>query len=156
MKIVNLTPHAITIPNLPVSGMEHERATWTLEPSGKIARAIEVSIPAPPIGDIPTTRVSYGGVEDLPDPEWISLPSPCDVPGAVPDGSRFCLVCGAMDGHVPGRPRAVAVYYVVSAIAANAAICRGRTTEDLLTPGQQIRDESGRIIGCNSLARVYR
>lgn len=150
MKFVNLTPHTITIP----ATTHPERGAWTLEPSGTVARAIEISTDAPPIGDIPTTRVRYGAVEGLPDPEWIALPNPCDVPGAVPDGSRFCLVCGAMDGHVPGQPRAVAVYYVVSTITADAACCSGRTTEDLLTPGQQIRDESGRVVGCRSLARV--
>lgn len=153
MKIVNLTPHAIVIPDLPISGME-ERANWTLEPSRKIARAVEITEPAAPIGDVPTTRVRFDGVEDLPDPEWIALPNPCDEPGAVPDGSSFCLACGAQDGHVPGSPRAVAVYYVVSTIAADAAQRSGRTTEDLLTPGQQIRDDAGRIIGCRSLARV--
>jgi len=153
--IVNLTPHAITIPNLPVSGMDYERADWTLAPSGKIARALEESTPGPSIGDIPTSRVSFSGVVDIPEPQWLELPSPCDVPGAVPEGSRFCLVCGAQDGHVPGNPREVAVYYVVSTIAAEAARSSGRTTEDLLVPGQQIRDEAGRIIGCQSLARVW-
>lgn len=45
-------------------------------------------------------------------------------------------------------------WYVVSLIAAEAAKQWGRTTEDLLTPGQQIRDASGRVIGCASLQRV--
>lgn len=148
-EIINLTPHAIRIPVT----LRPEEGEWTLEPSGAIARAAEVVSPAPPIGDIPTSTVSYGAVENLPAPKWTTLPSPCDVPGAVPEGSRYCLVCGAQDGHHP-PPRAVAVYYVVSSLAADAAKRSGRTTEDLLVPGQQIRDEAGRIVGCRSLARV--
>lgn len=154
-KIVNLTPHAIVIPNLPVSGMDYERADWTLAPSGVIARAKEVVTASIPIGDIPTSRISYGAVEGLPDIEWRTLPSPCDVPGAVPEGGRWCLVCGAENGHHP-PPREVVVYYVVSSLAADAARCSGRATDDLLVPGQQIRDEAGRIVGCRSLARVIR
>ncbi len=150
MPIVNLTPHAITIP----ATCRPEHGAWTLEPSGKIARAAEIAAEAAPIGDVPTTRVRYGAVEDLPDPEWISLPNPCDAPGAVPPGSGQCLACGAIDCHVPGSPRAPAVYYVVSAITADVARRNGRTTEDLLTPGQQIRDDAGRVVGCRSLVRI--
>ena len=150
--IVNLTPHAIVIPVT----RRPERGPWTLEPSGHIARVVEIAADADPIGDIPTTRIWHGAVEGLPDPEWVDLPNPCGQPGAVPDGSRFCLVCGATDGHVPGSPRAPAVYYVVSTITADAARRSGRTVEDLLVPGQQIRDEAGRIVGCRSLVRVER
>jgi hypothetical protein len=150
--IVNLTPHAITIPDLPVSGME-ERADWTLAPSGTIARAAETIISAPPIGDIPTSYMRYGAAEGIPEPTWSYPPNPCDEPGAVPEGSSFCLVCGAQDGH-HAPPRAPAVYYVVSTLAAEAARHSGRTLADLLVPGQQIRDEAGRIVGCRSLARV--
>lgn len=150
MRIVNLTPHAIVIP---VTG-EPDRGPWTLAPSGTIARVEEIVTDAGHIGDIPTTRVRYGIVEGLPDPEWRELPNPCDAPGAVPDGSRWCLVCGAQDGHMPGPPREVAVYYVVSVITAQAVRGSGRTTEDLLTPGQQLRDDAGRVVGCRSLARV--
>ena len=149
-KIVNLTPHAITI----AATLRPDLGAWTLEPSGQIARAAEIVSAATPIGDVPITCVRFGAVEGLPDPEWRELPNPCDVPGAVPEGSRYCLVCGAQDGHVPGAPRELAVYYVVSTIAAEAARCSGRTTADLLVPGQQIRDASGRVIGCRSLARV--
>jgi hypothetical protein len=42
--------------------------------------------------------------------------------------------------------------FVVSIIAANAAKKAGRA--DCFVPGEQIRDESGRIIGCKNLARV--
>jgi len=45
------------------------------------------------------------------------------------------------------------VYYVVSLMAADGAALFGRETADLLVPGQQTRDESGRINGCASLVR---
>lgn len=48
------------------------------------------------------------------------------------------------------------VYYVVSLIVAQAAVDCHRSTADLLTPGEQVRDDKGRIIGCKSLARVGR
>ena len=40
--------------------------------------------------------------------------------------------------------------YVVSTLVAQA--CPGRS--DLRTPGQQVRDSAGRVIGCRSLAKV--
>ncbi len=148
-KILNLTPHAITIPVT----LDPEMGPWTLAPSGSIARVAEHADPSTPIGDIPTSRIEYGNVEGLPEPSWRTLPHPCDVPGAVPEGSSFCLVCGAQDGH-HGAPREIATYYVVSSATAEAVRSSGRTTEDLLVPGQQIRDDAGRIVGCRSLARV--
>lgn len=53
-------------------------------------------------------------------------------------------------GEVEGLPpEKEGVYYIVSRIVANAASSR----TDLLVPGQQVRDEEGRIIGCRSLSR---
>ncbi len=149
--IKNLTPHAITIPVTKAADL----GPWTLEPSGAIARAVETAVEAPPIGYIPISYVTYGAVEGLPDPEWMTLPHPCDVPGAVPEGSTTCLVCGATEGH-HAAPVEPAVYYVVSSIAAEAARRSGRTLDDLLVPGQPIRDDAGRIVGCRSLMRVKR
>jgi hypothetical protein len=48
------------------------------------------------------------------------------------------------------------VYYVISLVVAQAAAVTHRTTADLLTPGEQVRDDKGRIVGCKSLARVGR
>lgn len=45
------------------------------------------------------------------------------------------------------------VYLVVSAICVMAARAQGRSVDDLLVPGDQIRDSAGRVIGCRSLAR---
>jgi hypothetical protein len=47
-------------------------------------------------------------------------------------------------------------YYVVSLVVAQAAAATHRSTADLLTPGEQVRDAGGRVVGCRSLARVGR
>lgn len=147
--IKNLTPHAITIPVTKAP----ELGPWTLEPSGVIARAAETAVDAPPIGYIPISYVTYGAVEGLPDPEWMTLPNPCD--DVVPElrDLATCIACGATSGHHPA-PVGPAVYYVISSIAAEAAKRSGRATHDLLVPGQPIRDDAGRIVGCRSLMRV--
>lgn len=44
-------------------------------------------------------------------------------------------------------------WYVVSSLAALAAYQSGRSWDDLLVPGEQIRDAQGRIAGCRSLCR---
>lgn len=46
------------------------------------------------------------------------------------------------------------VYYIVSVITANAARAEGRTTSDLLITADPVRDDSGRIIGCERFALV--
>lgn len=43
------------------------------------------------------------------------------------------------------------VFYVVSALTAQSAKDCGRATEDLLLTGNLVRDESGRVIGCEAL-----
>lgn len=43
-------------------------------------------------------------------------------------------------------------YYIVSTITVTAARESGRTTDDLLTAVDPIRDVQGRIIGCKALA----
>jgi hypothetical protein len=111
-KIINLTPHPITIGSL------------TIAPTSPPARAGEWVEAAGPIAaddgtTIPTSWVTYTRLEDLPDP--------------APD-----------------------VYYVVSLVVAQTAAAMHRSTADLLTPGEQVRDATGRIIGCKSLARVGR
>ena len=46
------------------------------------------------------------------------------------------------------------VYYVVSIITANAAKAAGRRTDDLLITADPVRDDDGRIIGCERFALV--
>lgn len=112
-RIVNLTPHQITVRWWLPDGKLTDRE---LEPSGTIARATEIQMAAEPIDGIPTSYATYGAVDGLP-------------------------------------PPSTEVYYVVSALAAQAAYSAGRSTSDLLVPGGQYRDFSGRIAGCTSLTR---
>ena len=53
-------------------------------------------------------------------------------------------------GEVEGLPEYQSgVYYIVSRLVKQALPDR----EDLLCPGQQVRDSAGRVIGCKSLSR---
>lgn len=42
-------------------------------------------------------------------------------------------------------------YHIVSVIVVEAALDAGRTIDDLLVPGDQVRDGKGRIVGCRGL-----
>lgn len=55
---------------------------------------------------------------------------------------------GSIVGLAPPRP---GILQVVSVQVVLAAITEGRTIDDLVTPGDQVRDNSGRIIGCRGL-----
>jgi hypothetical protein len=107
----------------------------TLEPAGPPARAgeyveqadpIQLSIPDP--ARAPADRLDY----EVPT-SWVTYTRLEDLPDPTPD-----------------------TYYVVSLVVAQAAAALHRTTDDLLTPGEQVRDDKGRIVGCKSLARVGR
>ena len=104
-------------------------------PSGTIARAgewvetadpIRASIPDPT--GAPADRLDH----EIPT-SWVTYTRLEDLPDPTPD-----------------------TYYVVSLIVAQAAAALHRSTADLLTPGEQVRDDKGRVIGCKSLARVGR
>jgi hypothetical protein len=105
----------------------------TFAPSGVIARAIEEPVPADPI------RVS------IPDPTG----SPLDrLEVTIPTSTTRYTGMVDLPDPEPG------VYLVVSMVIPAVAAARRRWTGDLLVPGQQMRDLSGRIVGCRSLARV--
>jgi len=55
---INLTPHAVVIVGGP-----------TLAPSGSVARCSSISTPAGEHGGVTLSRVVFGAVEGLPDPE---------------------------------------------------------------------------------------
>lgn len=57
-RFLNLTPHPITIVNGP-----------TVPPSGQLARCSSASVPAGEHGGVALSRVTFGAVEGLPDPE---------------------------------------------------------------------------------------
>ena len=103
MKIINLTPHSITIGDVTIPGTKTPaRCDTVTEP---------FDLPGCPV---PVVRQSFGDVHGLPDP----------APGTI---------------------------YIVSMPVAQAV---GRSRDDVFIPGEQIRDETGRIIGCRSIARL--
>lgn len=123
MKIINRTPHPITIVPFGTTS-EDTVITIPAAPRGEIARVQTTSAVEPPlyvdfaretVAAIPRVRMSWGRVIGLPDP----LPGVC---------------------------------HVVSAIVVAAAHAHGRDLDDLYVPGDQVRDESGRIVGCSALA----
>lgn len=74
------------------------------------------------------------------------------------DGRNITLADGVVQigrarwGHIVGLPEPVAgVYHVVSVIVVEAAVDGGREVWDLLVPGDQVRDDRGRIVGCRGL-----
>ena len=55
-------------------------------------------------------------------------------------------------GQVEGLPDPTpGVIYIVSGMIVSALASQGIHRDDLLVPGQQVRDEQGRVIGCRSL-----
>ncbi len=124
-RCVNLTPHVVTIVSPTCAEYDPRTRSYRLTGEAVIVREIPSTTGAVPrcsvaeadaeaIEDIPTVRLEYGEVENLPAPE---------------------------EG----------VFFIVSAITANAARRSGRT--DLLTVARMVRDADGRIVGCLALAR---
>ena len=106
MNVVNLTPHEIN-----VYGMETV-PQWTYPPSGTVARATETREELPTlIPGMPVYRMSFGGVENLPEPQ---------------------------EGTI----------YLVSGLVLSR--CAGR--DDVFAPGEAVRDDKGRVIGCIGLS----
>lgn len=55
-------------------------------------------------------------------------------------------------GQVEGLPDPTpGIIYIVSGMIVSALAQQGIHRDDLLVPGQQVRDEQGRVIGCRSL-----
>lgn len=58
-------------------------------------------------------------------------------------------------GSIEGLPAPEAgTFYIVSALTAAAAVASGRDCSDLLTPVKQVRDASGRVVGCLGFNKV--
>jgi hypothetical protein len=83
-RLVNLTPHAITI--------RAGDCDLTVPPSGQVARVTSREVPGDPIGNVPTVRREWGAVDGLPEP----------APGTV------YLVSSLVLEHVHGRDDVVA------------------------------------------------
>jgi len=100
-----------------------------VDPTGTIARAIEEPSMAEPI------RVLF-----FEHPQLSAV-------GMVPTSTTRYTGLVDLPEPTPG------IYLIVSLVVAQVAVDRGRWTGDLLTPGQQVRDAAGRVIGCKSLQR---
>ena len=61
-ELVNLTPHSITI-------FLSDDTTYTIPPSGTVARVEVQSVVVRHIGPMPVVKVVFGNVENLPDPK---------------------------------------------------------------------------------------
>ena len=103
LTLINLTPHALSV---------HTPDGITVLPrTDTIARVATVSVPADPVGGIPTVSTTFGEVTCLPDPQ----------PGVI-------LVVSGMVASAAPRP-------------------------DVMSPGDLVRDEGGKPIGCLGLRR---
>src|ERR1700738_1288305 len=121
-ELVNLTPHKISVHN-------NYSKILDIEPSGSIARIstsykdVRVEV----VGLHDAVRVAQrGDTERLPE-------------ATLPDGKY------RMSSEEPQ----VAPGYIVSLLVAQAAWEMGRT--DVFAPGELIRDDSGRPVGCQGL-----
>lgn len=103
MKIINCTPHTVSVHN-------SDGTKLTLNPSGTVPRV-----------QVNRTFLQKAGGADVYRPDY-------GKPSGLPD-------------------RADDTFYIVSSLLAAAAPDR----DDLLTPGNPIRDDQGRVIGCKGL-----
>ncbi len=97
-RFVNLTPHAVTVVGGP-----------TLPPSGQVARCSQTSTPAGEHGGVALSRVVFGAVEGLPEPE----------PGVV------FVVSALVRAAVPGRSDVASPGELVRNEAGQPVGCRG-------------------------------
>ena len=114
VKIVNLTPHAITV-------LKNGEEIAVYEASGSIARCESKTFAVREIAGIPLTETRFGKLY-LIDRDKVrhELPAPQD-----------------------------GTFYIVSALVARAA-----QREDFIIVNDTVRDDNGRIIGCQSFAHV--
>ena len=125
--IINLTPHSIT-----------ETTTGAVyPPSGQVARvAVTMTVTGREVGGAPVSVATYGEIEGLP------ATAACPVCGAGLDSvlreqdMSYCHVCG----HDVPEPAT----YIVSGMV--LAAISGR--QDVVAPGDLVRDENGQPVGC--------
>lgn len=114
VKIVNLTPHAITV-------LKNGEEIAVYDASGCIARCESDTVTVGEIAGIPLTETRFGELYLI-------------------DGER-------VKHELPEQQDGT--FYIVSALVARAA---GR--EDFVIVNDTVRDNDGRIIGCQSFAHV--
>lgn len=118
MKLVNLTPHSITI--------VLEESTIEIQPSGTVARV-----------SMETCEVS---TTILPRHAWGELHAE-----GIREGIPIIATKPGETIDLPDPQKGMA--YIVSALVQSANPSRG----DLFSPGDLVRDDQGRVIGCRNL-----
>ena len=126
MKIINLTPHEITV-----------FAASDVKPSGQKGYVL-ARRDAEPIYRFPSRGVSRASACETPLKDVMGIPV-------------FSMTYGDPEG-VPEWQEGVML--IVSALTAQACKHAGRRTDDLLTTARVVRDEDGRIIGCCAFAML--
>lgn len=121
MRLVNLTPHSITIRYTNPDAMVFDQVDYTL-PSEGIARVATTSVPATDVATpwpgVPVVRTAYGAIEGLPEPTpdtayIVSLIVLAALPG--PRADVFAPATGPNDGAIrDARGQIVAVTRLVT------------------------------------------
>lgn len=123
---VNLTPHAVSI-YLPY-GLEEARGGWVL-PDGSDIRPVRTFTPS--------------GV--------VARAAQRTVPVEAIDGLPCVRITYGEPEHLPDPVEGT--FLIVSALTVASARTAGRTTADLLTVAETVRNSAGAIIGCCALCR---
>lgn len=131
MKIINLTPHPVIILKKDDSGMVGYVGRTTKEEI-RVSVALEI----PPSGTIANVKSSSQPSDDI-----------------IIDGLSIPTVKMTFS-DIENLPQPEKdTYYFVSSLVANACKEKGIPTDNLVLPGETVRDENGRIIGILSLSR---
>lgn len=155
MPIVNLTPHPVTlyshVPESPVYVLaaDGRHRLWASipDPCGSPADRLDAPVS---YTEWPATAPPARLQEHRGELEQIVVPdSIVDVPT-----DRHVPVRAVSLGAVTGLPAPTpGTWYIVSIPVVDGARREGRTTSDLLTPGDLVRDPAGTILGVTSFYR---
>lgn len=126
MAIINLTPHDVCL-YLPY-GLEESRGGWHL-PDGSAIRPVRTFAPSGVVARAAQRTVSVEAIDGV----------PC-----------VQLTYGEPE-HLPDP--AEGTFLIVSALTVASARSVGRTTADLLTVAETVRNSAGAVVGCCALCR---
>ncbi len=151
MPIRNLTPHGVSLYHAPslaqMQPLSFDRTGggWLMVVGASYCRWDKADTPA---------RVS----ELKSDEHTIKVPELVDYEGPGALGTALALrglpVRSVAYGPISDLPDQIdGTYLIVSLLVVQAAKAAGRTTADLLTPGDLVRDERGEIVGCTCFYR---
>ena len=135
-KIINTTPHSITLLNDQNEVIEVLKSTRTVRVEEMTKTVGSMEIEGKGI-HVPLIKTTYGKVSGLPN-EGVFCPSCGEISSGV-FYDREWLTCDNCDSDM-----LQAVFYIVSQMVKNALPER----KDLLVPAEIVRDNDGRIVGC--------